>query len=177
MGEIARPAEVLLILAAFSRYPAALAWARERAVAAWGSLSQESPRFVFGETAYYQPTMGPALEKCFWAFEQLVDPESLAARKIETNAWESEYAERGDHAEPRPLNLDPGYLTPAKVVLASTKDHAHRLYLSRGIYAEVTLYYKDRAWQAREWTFPDYRRADYQQFFSECRDDLRRRVT
>jgi hypothetical protein len=75
--------------------------------------------------------------------------------------------------EPRPLNLDPGYLTPAKLVLASTKDHAHRIYLSRGIYAEVTLFYKDRHWQPREWTFPDYRRADYQEFFSQCRAYLR----
>jgi hypothetical protein len=73
------------------------------------------------------------------------------------------------------LNLDPGYLTPAKLVLASTKDHAHRLYLARGIYAEVTLYFKGRRWQYRDWTFPDYRRDDYQQFFSACRELLRRR--
>jgi hypothetical protein len=49
------------------------------------------------------------------------------------------------------------------------------LYLSRGIFAEVTLFYKDRRWQHRDWTFPDYRRDDYQKFFSECRDYLRRR--
>ena len=64
----------------------------------------------------------------------------------------------------------------AKLVLASTKDHAHRLYLAQGIYAEVTLYYKDRQWQHRDWTFPDYRREDYQQFFSACRELLRRRT-
>jgi hypothetical protein len=75
---------------------------------------------------------------------------------------------------PRPLNLDPGYLGLGKLVLASTKDHAHRLYLSRGIYAEVTLNYQDRGWRHHDWTFPDYRRADYQQFFSQCRDYLRR---
>jgi hypothetical protein len=66
-------------------------------------------------------------------------------------------------------------MTPAKLVLASTKDHAHRIYLSQGIYAEVTLFYRDREWQAREWTFPDYRRADYHAFFDACRNYLLRK--
>jgi hypothetical protein len=175
MGEITQPAPVLMLLAAFSRHPAALDWSRERATAAWGPVPLESPRFDFMETAYYEPTMGAGLQKCFFAFERLIDPATLVERKIETNAWESEYAKSEEHVEPRPLNLDPGYLAPGKLVLASTKDHAHRIYLSRGIYAEVTLYYKDRRWQAREWTFPDYRREDYHEFFRACRDYLRRR--
>ena len=76
------------------------------------------------------------------------------------------------HPEPRPLNLDPGYITAAKLVLASTKDHAHRIYLQDGIYAEVTLAYRHRAWQPLEWTYPDYRRADFQEFFTRCREFL-----
>lgn len=173
MGEIGAPAPVMLLLAAFSRHAAALDWAQRRAAEAWGPIALASPRFSFEETSYYEPTMGPGLQKCFWAFEQLIDPGTLAAIKIQTNAWELEYAKESGQGEPRPLNLDPGYLTPAKLVLASTKDHAHRLYLSDGIYAEVTLFYKDRRWQHRDWTFPDYRRTDYQQFFADCRRALR----
>jgi hypothetical protein len=176
MGEILTPPSVLLILAAFSRHEGALAWARTRAEQTWGPVALAGQRFAFDATDYYEPAMGPDLQKCFFAFQRLIDPGSLSELKHATNAWEREYAESAGHAEPRPLNLDPGYLTPAKLVLASTKDHAHRIYLSRGIFAEVTLYYKDRHWQARDWTFADYRRADYQQFFSECRDYLRRRV-
>jgi len=175
MGEIGEPAPVMLILAAFSRYTEVLDWAQERAEATWGTIALASPRFSFEETSYYEPTMGAGLKKCFWAFETLVDPGVLAQVKTQTNTWELEYAKGGGHGEPRPLNLDPGYLTPAKLVLASTKDHAHRLYLSDGIYAEVTLFYKDRRWQHRDWTFPDYRRADYQQFFADCRQALRLR--
>lgn len=175
MGTIVEPAPVLLILAAFSRHAEALDWARTRAEGAWGPIALASARFEFSETDYYEPTMGPDLRKCFFAFERLVHPADLVDRKIETNGWEAEYAEGSGHAEVRPLNLDPGYLTPAKLVLASTKDHAHRLYLARGIFAEVTLSYKNRRWRHHDWTFPDYRRSDYQQFFEKCRDYLRRR--
>ena len=100
-----------------------------------------SDAFDFTETDYYTATMGTGLKKQFVAFERLIDPAALADIKRQTNAWEAEYAALGRHAEPRPLNLDPGYITPAKLVLASTKDHAHRLYLRDGIYAEVTLAY------------------------------------
>ena len=76
----------------------------------------------------------------------------------------------------RPLNLDPGYLTEEKLVLASTKDHAHRIYLARGIYAEVTLHYQGGRWQSHDWTYPDFQRDDYHIFFTQCRDFLRRRA-
>ena len=142
----------------------------------WGDIVLASPRFLFAETDYYEASMGPGLKKCFWACRAPIDQERIADLKLTANAWEVEYARGAGHAEPRPLNIDPGYLTAAKLVLASTKDHAHRIYLSQGIYAEVTLYYRHRAWRAHDWTFPDYRRADYQAFFSECRDYLKRTV-
>jgi hypothetical protein len=173
MGDTSPPSPVLLLLAAFSRHAEALEWAREHATRHWGPVALASEVFDFAETDYYVPSMGPDLKKVFLVFQQLVDPGRLAALKTLTNAWESEYAAGGRHAEPRPLNLDPGYLTEAKLVLASTKDHAHRIYLAEGIFAEVTLSYRDRRWQPQAWTFADYRRADYQAFFSRCRDYLR----
>ena len=88
---------------------------------------------------------------------------------------EEEYQALGNHAEARPLNLDPGYITEAKLVLASTKDRDHRLYLDRGIFAECTLHYRQGIWQLRPWTYPDYQRADYHAFFLACRDYLRAR--
>ena len=175
MTEATRHRPALLLLAAFSRHEQALRWARDRAVAAWGEVALESPVFHFAETDYYQPTMGRDLRKVFFAFAQPFDPAELADRKIESNRWEAACAQGGNYPEPRPLNLDPGYLTLGKLVLASTKDHCHRVYLSRGIYAEVTLYFKHGRWQPRQWTYADYRRGDYQQFFSQCRELLHRR--
>jgi len=163
------------MLAAFSRHQAALAWARERAEQAWGTIALASPVFAFRETDYYQSTMGADLGKVFFVFAELFDPAELVATKRQTGDWEHSYAAGESHPEERPLNLDPGYLTSAKLVLASTKDHAHRIYLDRGIYAEVTLHYRDRRWQHHPWTFPDYRRADYHEFFTAARDYLRGR--
>ena len=169
MGEPAFHPPVLLLLAAFSRHEDGLDWARRKAVEAWGPIALESRPFEFGETRYYDATMGAGLKKVFFAFRRPLDPEQLVEIKLQTNRWEEKYAAGAGKTEPRPLNLDPGYLTLAKLVLASTKDFAHRIYLSRGIYAEVTLQYRHHRWQHHEYTFPDYRRADYQAFFDECR--------
>jgi len=168
---------VLLILAAFSRYPAAIEWAKQRAEAAWGPIALQSELFDHRETSYYEATMGADLKKTFFAFGSLVDPAGLVEWKEMSNQWEVDYQRLGKHLEPRPLNLDPGYLTEAKLILASTKDRDHRIYLGRGIYAENTLYFTRGAWQPRPWTYPDYQRADYHQFFEQCREFLRRKLS
>ena len=166
---------VLLILAAFSRYPEAIDWVRTTAEATRGMVALQSELFDHRETNYYDATMGTELKKTFFAFDRLVDPADLVEWKETSNQWEVDYQRLGQHAEPRPLNLDPGYLTEAKLILASTKDRDHRIYLSRGIYAENTLFFHHGAWQPRPWTYPDYRRADYHQFFVRCRENLRQR--
>lgn len=176
MGQPTPHPPVLLVLAAFSRHDEALAWARRRAADAWGKVALESPAFDFHETDYYGPTMGPDLRKVFFTFEKLFDPTELVRVKLQTNRWEEQYASAGRHREARPLNLDPGYLALGKLVLASTKDFAHRIYLERGIYAEITLTYRHRHWRHHEWTFADYRRADYQRFFTTARDYLHGRL-
>jgi hypothetical protein len=177
MGSPAQPAPVLLIVAAISRYPEALAWSRKTIDSHCGPMALASPVFDFTETEYYAATMGADLKKQFFACERLIDPAQLIDLKLQTNHWEEEFAAQGAFPEPRPLNLDPGYITLAKLVLASTKDHSHRLYLGRGIYAEITLSYRAGRWQESEWTYPDYRRSDFQQFFVECRDYLKRHGT
>ncbi len=173
MGQPSPHSPVLFVMAAFSRYPQALDWARRRAEEHHGPVGLTSEAFAFDETDYYEPTMGAALRKQFFAFERLIDPAELVAIKRQTNTWETDYKAESDHAEPRPLNLDPGYVSLGKLVLASTKDHAHRLYLADGIYAEITLHYQNKAWRHHNKTFKDYRRADYQAFFTKCRDYLK----
>lgn len=175
MGEICHHEPVLLIVGAFSRHDDALAWARDTCESHCGPIALASPFFEFQETRFYESSMGTGIRKVFWAFERLVDPASLIDWKHATNAWEEQLRGQHEYQESRPLNLDPGYLTEAKLVLATTKDRDHRISLDRGIYAEVTLIFQGHQWQPRPWTYPDYRRADYHQFFTRCREFLRHR--
>ena len=177
MGDIASHRPVLFLAAAFSRHADALDWARERLEQAYGSIALASERFEHNETTYYEKSMGSGLWKQFFVFETLVDPARLVEAKLASNQWELDYAALANKPEPRPLNIDPGYLTEAKLVLASTKDRDHRLYLERGIFAENTLFFRGGTWQLRPWTYPDYQRADYHLFFTRCRDYLRQRYS
>lgn len=173
MGAPHSSTPALLLIAATSRYDEALAWGLRQSEQEFGPAAAVSPAFDFTETDYYAAEMGVGLKKQFWAFATPIDPGRLAAIKLATNQWEADYAAVGLHPEPRPLNLDPGYVTQAKLVLASTKDHAHRIFLGDGIYAEVTLSYRGGKWQSFDWTYPDYRREDFQRFFTQCRQSLR----
>jgi len=176
MGQIRPHYPVVLLLAAFSRHESALEWTRQQACRQWGPLALASDVFEFENTGYYEQTMGSGLKKVLLAFADLVDPAVLVEVKHQTNGWEEQFRQLHGGPELRPLNLDPGYVTEAKVVLATTKDRDHRLYLARGIYAEVTLYYqRGRGWQGRDWTYPDYRSAAYHEFFTRCRNFLRER--
>lgn len=175
MGAITDPRPVLLMLGMFSRHDAALDWTRQLAETNWGPIALTSKVFSFDDTTYYEKTMGAGLKKMFLAFERLIDPTALIDIKRNTNDLEEQYRVENAHPEPRPLNLDPGYVTEAKLVLATTKDRDHRVYLGRGIFAEVTLHYCRGVWTTHPWTYPDYQSAGYHEFLTQCRDYLRGR--
>jgi hypothetical protein len=105
--------------------------------------------------------------------QQVTDPAGLADWKTITNDWEREAAAEFPGERVRPLNLDPGYITQAKLVLATVKDRDHRVYLRDGIFAEVTLNFVGGRWVEHRWTYPDYRTADVAEFATRCRTRLR----
>ena len=179
MGEPTEPQPVMLIVAAFSRWPEAIGRAREILQNRYGPIVLDSPVFDFVETHYYDDAMGPGLKKQFFAFEHLIHAEELAGIKLASNAIEREFAREGQWAAEktgvtRPINLDPGYLNAGKWVLATTKDQAHRLYLAQGIYAEVTLRFQGGEFVPWPWTYPDFRREDYHAFFKVARREYLR---
>jgi hypothetical protein len=181
MYEPRTPAPVLLVVAAFSRHTAAIAWGRERLEAACGPVARASEPFLFNQTAYYEATMGRDLRKQFLAFAKLVAPDCLPSLKRRTIALERELAESAAYPEVRPLNLDPGVLHLGKFLLATTKDQAHRIYLQDGIFAEVTLRYQAGRFEPWPWTYADYRQACVQEFLLQARayyrEQLHHRVT
>jgi hypothetical protein len=107
------------------------------------------------------------------SLDQLVYPGDLARIKHQTNALEQDMARELDYPTPRPINLDPGYIEPSKLVLASTKNFSHRIYIGKNMYAEVTLIVDKGQWCALRYTFPDYRQSHYYAFFEQVRQRLR----
>jgi len=174
MGQIKPTVPVLLFVASFAPTVAALDWARRRAETAFGPIELESKTFRFDKfTNYYATSMGDVLFKRLWGFRQLIDPATLPDIKRLSNDWEAEYTANDSGLVARPLNLDPGYVTLAKLILASTKDHAHRIYLRDGIFAETTLMFTKKQWMPLPWTYPDYQSPEYHEFLYRCREFLK----
>ena len=121
----------------------------------WGKVEAISDRYPFSlGSNYYENEMGLPLYRVFCSFEKLVFPEILASQKLLTQSIEDKWSQLYKHV-PRPLNLDPGYIARGRMVLATTKDFSHRIYLHSGIYAEVTLMFKKHSIKKLEWTYPD----------------------
>ncbi len=164
----------LRFAAIFSQQVSAIDWAVQQCSQQWGAVVKQTKDLAFDVTSFYDESMGDQLWKRLVAFEGLVDPTQLVDSKLLSNRWENEFRDQGNDWVTRPLNIDPGYLTEAKVVLMTTKDRDHRIYIDQGIYAEITLtYLLPGKWVAHRWTYPDYRNAVYHDFFFECRDYLR----
>src|SRR4051794_17072701 len=119
MARVQRSNQSLLVIACFSRHPAALSWAAERLEQIYGPVALTSKNFDFNHTAYYEKDMGPGLLKRFVAFSNLVPADSLADIKNRTIALEGELAETHSYHDLRPLNLDPGILQLGKFILAT----------------------------------------------------------
>lgn len=131
----------------------------------FGPVEDRSPVYDFRFTRYYEAEMGTDLKKIFFSFSHLADPESLSAMKIRAHAIEEAWSEKGR----RKINLDPGYITGGKLVLASTKDFSHRIYLDKGIYGDVQLRFVRGQFLVSEWTYPDYRTELALAFFHKAR--------
>ena len=154
--------------------------ARDALAERWGKPELDGGPWPFSvHTRYYEAEAGPAMVRRFFAFPGAFSPGELANRKTEANALEIELAERIGGPWPRPVNLDPGYVAADKVVLASAKNHQHRIYIGRGMYAEATLFWRGGGFVSLPWTFPDFASGLYDDFFRAARERLlaRRRTT
>jgi hypothetical protein len=176
MAIIHTPLPVKLILGILSSVPEILPRAEDQLVSIFGAIDGRSEIFPFDWTHYYDKTMGSPIYRCFLSFEQLIEPSAIARIKIKTNELETFLSADYPHLL-RPINLDPGYLEQSKIVLASAKNYFHRILISDGIYAEVTLHFEEGEWQSFPWTFPDYKSGRYHPFFSSLRDLYRKQLS
>jgi len=167
MGDIKTHPPVKLIVGMIASDVGLFASAESILSGKFGEIDFASEVIKFNYTDYYIKEMGENLLRKFIAFEQFIKPEELIEIKIYTNEVEKEFLSAG--TSNRSINLDPGYITAAKLILATTKDNIHRIYLRDGIYAEITLEMAGKSFRPWKWTYRDYRTDEYIAIFNEIR--------
>lgn len=132
----------------------------------WGSLDYVSAVLPFDYTGYYETELGGNLVRRFVSFETLVPPDMLPGMKLFTNGIEEEFTQD----DKRLVNIDPGYLSQAHLILATGKAYTHRPYIRDGIYADLTLIFMNHSFRRLEWTYPDYANEDTIAMFNNIRE-------
>ncbi len=146
------PPQVKLVASIFSGDVAIIGEVVQALSEKCGKADYVSVPLSFSYTDYYEREFGASLLRRFVAFERLIEPEALPDVKLWTNELEKGFA-AGNR---RRVNIDPGYLSAAHLILATGKGYSHRPYLREGIYADLTLIYQKGAFQILPWTYPDY---------------------
>jgi hypothetical protein len=172
MGSIKEPEKVLPIAGFLYRADYAVTAPLGLLTEKFGPVAMHTSPASFTHTAYYGKEMGDRLLRQWFAFDTLVDPAILSAMKHASNEIEEQFS----NEQGRSFNIDPGIISLSNLVLASTKNYTHRIYLGQGIYAEVTLLYRHKQFQALGWTYPDYREAAALDFFNEARSYLKKKI-
>jgi len=172
MWELKEPGQVKLIIGILAADENCLKKAAEKIEAEFGNIDIISDIWPFTQTDYYKEQTGENILKQFVAIEKLTEPAELADIKHRTNAIEKRLAKELAVDLPRPVNLDPGIIEPSKLILATTKNYSHRIYIGKKMYAEVTLIFDNGKWQTMPYTYLDYAQQCYHDFFSKIRKKL-----
>ena len=165
MDRILKPNPVKLIFGFIFKEQEPLNLAKNLLNKRFGAIDFVSPVFDFNYTRYYEKEFGQELRRLFVSFKKLISPEELSKIKVFSNKIEKKLS-RGNK---RLINIDPGYIDLAKLILASTKDYSHRIYLRKGIFAEITLVFEGKSYKPWPWTYPDYRAEEYISIFNKIR--------
>jgi hypothetical protein len=169
MGGFRAPLPVQVIVGIIANSAEDLPAIRATIAETWGPVDVESPVWPFNFTDYYAREMGGELVRQFVVLRELAPVDGLHRMKITSNDLEARFARNSPSGVARPVNIDPGYICHSKLVLFSTKDFSHRIYVGDGVYAESTLEWRGREYLTHPWTFPDYRTAEYRNFFAAVR--------
>jgi Domain of unknown function (DUF4416) len=143
---------VKLFFSVFAKDTELLSKTIENLSSTCGKPDYISAIMLFDYTDYYSPEMGESLVRRFLSIEKLIRPEALPDIKLTTNEIEN----KSTLNSRRQVNIDPGYISKAHLILATGKAYTHRPYLRDGIYADLTLVYQGKKFCALPWTYPDY---------------------
>ena len=168
MGKTKEPHPAKLFMSLIASENEALQQGIQDLSLSYGEIDFTSKRLPFNFTNYYAREMGEDLFRHVVTFKNLILMVHLPDIKLNTNRLEEKSALPGGN---RRINIDPGYLCLEHVILATTKRYTHRPYLREGIYADLTLIYKERSFRPLEWTYPDYRQDEIIGFFNQLRKE------
>ncbi|MBI5640122.1 MAG: DUF4416 family protein [Nitrospirae bacterium] len=138
----------------------------------FGNILYQSPLMPWDYTDYYMSELQPPIFRSFIFFGSLIDPLVLVEVKHITHAFEVQTSK----LKKRMINLDPGYMTLAKVVLGSKKNYSHRMYLGKGVFGEVELFFKDGRFNPFFYTYSDYKDEKFLDIFMLARDHFRKKL-
>ena len=169
MWDTKEPNPVKLIVGILAADENCLQAAVETLTAEFTNLDLQSDVWPFTQTNYYNTETGENILRQFVSIDKLIDPGSLPQIKHRTNTLEQELAAKLNTDLPRPVNLDPGIIEPSKLILATTKNYSHRIYIGQKMYAEVTLIFDKGSWHPLPYTYPDYKQQSYHDFFTKVR--------
>ncbi len=173
MGEIKKTSKEKLVAGFIYKDASIFESVKKELIKKYGNADFESRELDFTYTDYYNEEMGMELKRKFLSFDKPVYPGKLAEIKIFTNKIERKFT---DNAGKRKINIDPGLLSPANFILATTKNFSHRIYIGKGIYAEVTLQYKDKNFITLPWTYPDYASNEYMEILRDIRNRYKEHI-
>ncbi len=176
MWEIKEPAPVKLIIGILAANEHCMACAVEAIAQTFGAIDLISDAWAFTQTHYYDQETGPSILRGFVAMDQPIHPGRLAQIKHQTNDIEKTLAQSLSEHAIRPVNLDPGIIEPSKLVLASTKNFSHRIYIGQNMFAEITLIFDKGQWRFTPYTYPDYQTPHYLAFFSQVREKIKQQL-
>lgn len=172
MGEIKQPKPVNLFAGIIYKNEETLIEALKTLEEKIGLIEDRTHKMAFDHTRYYEKEMGSMLNRIFILFSHLIQRESLVGIKLLTNEIEKDFSDTGK----RLINIDPGYISLENVVLATTKNYTHRIYLASGIYGDLTLVYKKGTYTPLEWTYPDYASKNIIEIFNNWRNLYKRKL-
>lgn len=170
MAEIKEPQKVLPVAGLIFVEKFEVGEALKRLKEDLGNVILKSDTIPFIHTTYYNNEMGGPLLRQWCVFDKLIVPDFLIQLKHKANDVEKKYLNEKDG---RTINIDPGLISLDNLILASSKNYSHRIYLGKGIYGEVTLIYKNKIFNPLEWTYPDYREKIAIEFFGKAREALK----
>jgi hypothetical protein len=139
----------------------------------WGAVDFVGPDHSFDSTHYYEPEMGANLKRRLISFLDLFPPDNIGSAKHRCNELEDLLAKNTQ----RLINLDIGYLDHNKIVLASFKGAGQKIYMGKGVWADLIARYRSGRYQPFEWTFPDFKDGRYDRELNKMREIYRKQIS